>query len=74
MPEHAVLTGNLSMPAAGCWGLPAGILILRAAIERTYQAVSNISFHGMQYRKDIGQKGLQHLNPVQRIPGSRCGY
>ena len=32
---------------------------LRSAIEYTYQAVTEISFTGMQYRKDIGQKGLQ---------------
>jgi hypothetical protein len=32
---------------------------LRSAIEYTYQAVTEISFTGMQYRKDIGQKGLR---------------
>lgn len=35
---------------------------LRDAIDRTYQAVARISFQGMQFRKDIGQKGLRHLN------------
>lgn len=29
-----------------------------AAIERTYEAVSRISFNGMQFRRDIGQKAL----------------
>jgi phosphoribosylamine--glycine ligase len=28
------------------------------AIERAYDAVSRISFHGMQYRRDIGHKAL----------------
>lgn len=35
---------------------------LRTAIERVYRAVTNISFTGMQYRKDIAQKGLKSLN------------
>jgi phosphoribosylamine--glycine ligase/phosphoribosylformylglycinamidine cyclo-ligase len=35
---------------------------LRTAIERVYRAVTNISFNGMQYRKDIAQKGLKPLN------------
>jgi len=30
----------------------------RAAIDRAYQAVSLISFDGMQYRRDIGAKAL----------------
>jgi phosphoribosylamine--glycine ligase len=28
------------------------------AIERTYQAVQKISWQGVHYRKDIGQKAL----------------
>ena len=35
---------------------------LRTAIERVYRAVTDISFTGMQYRKDIAQKGLKSLN------------
>jgi phosphoribosylaminoimidazole synthetase len=35
---------------------------LRTAIERVYRAVTNISFTGMQYRKDIAQKGLKLSN------------
>lgn len=35
---------------------------LRTAIERVYRAVTDISFTGMQYRKDIAQKGLKQLN------------
>ena len=30
----------------------------RSAIERAYEAVGNISFEGMHYRKDIGAKAL----------------
>jgi phosphoribosylamine--glycine ligase len=35
---------------------------LDAAIERAYQAVQKISFEGMHYRKDIGQKALAKLH------------
>jgi phosphoribosylamine--glycine ligase len=35
---------------------------LDAAIERAYEAVGRISFDGMQYRKDIGQKALARLH------------
>ncbi len=39
-----------------CWNST-----LRTAIEDTYRAVTQISFTGMHYRKDIGQKALQHV-------------
>jgi len=32
---------------------------LKAALDNCYRAVSKISFSGMQYRRDIGLKGLQ---------------
>ena len=32
---------------------------LKAAMANTYEAVGKIHFDGMQYRKDIGQKGLK---------------
>jgi len=35
---------------------------LDAAVERAYQAVRKISFDGMHYRKDIGQKALAKLH------------
>jgi phosphoribosylamine--glycine ligase len=35
---------------------------LDAAVQRAYEAVSKISFDGMQYRKDIGQKALARLH------------
>lgn len=31
---------------------------LRAALDTAYRAVSRIHFHGMQYRRDIGHRGL----------------
>jgi phosphoribosylamine--glycine ligase len=31
------------------------------AIEKTYQAVKKISWNGIHYRKDIGQKALCYL-------------
>jgi phosphoribosylamine--glycine ligase len=35
---------------------------LDAAVQRAYEAVSKISFEGMQYRKDIGQKALARMH------------
>jgi phosphoribosylamine---glycine ligase len=35
---------------------------LDAAVQRAYEAVARISFDGMQYRKDIGQKALARLH------------
>ena len=35
----------------------------RAAIDRAYEAVSLISFEGMQYRRDIGRKAFQSQQP-----------
>ena len=32
---------------------------LAGAIKKTYQAVSQIHFDGMHYRRDIGMKGLK---------------
>ncbi len=32
------------------------------AIKKVYAGINNISFSGMQYRKDIGAKGIKHLN------------
>jgi phosphoribosylamine---glycine ligase len=40
-------------------GVTAGGPTLKLAIENAYKAVQKIHFSGMQYRKDIGQKGLQ---------------
>ncbi|HVR69327.1 MAG TPA: phosphoribosylamine--glycine ligase [Vicinamibacteria bacterium] len=35
---------------------------LDAAVQRVYEAVPRISFEGMQYRRDIGQKALARLH------------
>jgi phosphoribosylamine--glycine ligase len=39
----------------------------RRAIDRAYEGVSKISFDGMQYRRDIGQKALQSQSPNPQI-------
>ena len=36
-----------------------------AAIERAYEGVKAVSFEGMQYRKDIGQKALARLRAAK---------
>ncbi len=52
-----------------CWDIN-----LRKAIDRAYETVSQISFQGMQYRKDIGNKGLETPVLFICLPGSRRGY
>ncbi len=37
---------------------------LKEALAMCYEAVELISFEGMQYRRDIGRKGLAHLTPA----------
>lgn len=39
-------------------GVTAQAVDLETALERVYEAASLISFEGMQYRRDIGRKGL----------------
>ncbi len=43
-------------------GVTAKGATLRESIDKAYRAVANIRFEGMQYRKDIGQKGLKRYN------------
>jgi phosphoribosylamine--glycine ligase len=35
---------------------------LQAALDNAYAGVGKVSFEGMQYRKDIGQKAFKHLS------------
>jgi phosphoribosylamine--glycine ligase len=35
---------------------------LGVAVQRAYEAVGKVSFEGMQYRNDIGQKALARLH------------
>ena len=42
-------------------GVTAVAETLPMAIRKAYANVEHISFPGMQYRKDIGAKGLRHL-------------
>lgn len=43
-------------------GVTAGGEDLRAAIQRAYTAAGKIHFEGMQYRRDIGAKGLRRYS------------
>ncbi|HEX5482478.1 MAG TPA: phosphoribosylamine--glycine ligase [Terriglobia bacterium] len=40
---------------------------LPAAIQRVYAAVGKIQFEGMQYRRDIGAKGLRHRSSSKAV-------
>jgi phosphoribosylamine--glycine ligase len=54
------LHGNTLQTASGrVLGVTARSETLPAAIESVYRGVDAISFPGMQYRKDIGRKGLR---------------
>jgi phosphoribosylamine--glycine ligase len=50
--------GNLVTAGGRVLGVTAGADSLPDAVERAYRAAGHISFAGMHYRKDIGQKGL----------------
>ena len=53
------LNGNVLRTAGGrVLGVTASGPDLVSAIDRTYQEVRKIQFDGMQYRRDIGRKGL----------------
>jgi len=35
---------------------------LSMALDRAYEGVDRVTFDGKTYRRDIGEKGLAHLN------------
>ena len=45
-------------------GVAAGGPDLKTSMARAYQGVGKIDFEGMQYRKDVGLKGLRRYNEV----------
>lgn len=53
--------GNLVTVGGRVLGVTALGANLDAAVARAYEAVGKISFEGMYYRKDIGQKALARL-------------
>ena len=77
--KDAESLANVAVFHAGTKATPAGVVTwggrvlgvtasssdLRAAIERAYAAVAKIRFEGMQYRHDIGQKGLKRWPTIQ---------
>lgn len=53
--------GVLETSGGRVLGVTATAEDLQDALDRAYAAVDQICFEGMQYRRDIGQKGLQRL-------------
>jgi phosphoribosylamine--glycine ligase len=49
-------------------GVTASGTDLSTAIANTYAAVDRIHFDGMQYRRDIAQKGLKRWGPATMRP------
>jgi phosphoribosylamine--glycine ligase len=52
--------GSLVTQGGRVLGVTASGETLAASIRNAYAAVDQIHFDGMQYRRDIGQKGLRH--------------
>ncbi len=68
-------TGASGLETAGgrVLGVTASGPDLAAAIANTYAAVERIHFDGMQYRRDIAQKGLKRWSPAtikSQAPGT----
>ncbi|HUC88584.1 MAG TPA: phosphoribosylamine--glycine ligase [Candidatus Paceibacterota bacterium] len=53
--------GNFVTNGGRVFGVSAIGNTLKEALKSAYEAVSKISFDGMQYRRDIGQKALKYL-------------
>jgi phosphoribosylamine--glycine ligase len=53
------IDGDLITNGGRVLGITASGPTLQEAIDSAYRAASNVSFRGMQYRKDIGAKGLK---------------
>jgi phosphoribosylamine--glycine ligase len=53
-------------------GVTATAEDLPAAIQRAYAAIGKLHFEGMQYRKDIGAKGLRRVPSAPRPKRARA--
>jgi phosphoribosylamine---glycine ligase len=71
MENHRLMTSG-----GRVLGVTATAEHLEAAIQRAYAAAGKIHFEGMQYRKDIGAKGLRRLSPAPKTdrPRGRRGH
>ncbi|MBS1825282.1 MAG: phosphoribosylamine--glycine ligase [Acidobacteria bacterium] len=62
------LNGNTLQTAGGrVLGVTASGETLQAAIRNVYAAVGEIEFHGMQFRNDIGAKGLKRWSRIDTV-------
>jgi phosphoribosylamine--glycine ligase len=59
--------GNSGLETSGgrVLGVTASGTDLQSAIRKAYEAVREVHFEGMHYRRDIGQKGLRRATTVQ---------
>jgi phosphoribosylamine--glycine ligase len=60
-----MLNSRLETSGGRVLGVTASGSTLRAAIDSAYAAAAGITFEGMQYRRDIGKKGLARYNGNQ---------
>lgn len=56
-----VENNHLATSGGRVLGVTAWAKDLPGALERAYAAVSEVHFRGMNYRSDIGRRGLEHL-------------
>jgi phosphoribosylamine--glycine ligase len=61
--------GQIETAGGRVLGVTARGPYLSGAIRHAYEAVGHIQFDGMQYRRDIGRKGLGRYN--EAVPGAR---
>ena len=61
------LDGDLVTAGGRVLGVAARGANLKTALDNVYTAIGHIHFEGMQYRKDIGFRGLKRYNPDERL-------
>jgi phosphoribosylamine---glycine ligase len=61
------LDGDLITAGGRVLGVTARGANLKTALDNVYAAIGHIHFEGMQYRKDIGFRGLKRYNLDQRL-------
>jgi phosphoribosylamine--glycine ligase len=55
----ALLNGQLVTAGGRVLGVTAAASTFQEALDRAYQAIAEIHFEGMYYRRDIGHRALK---------------
>ncbi len=62
MPAQPRSEGKWSPAGGRVLGVTASAPSLEEALQRAYQALGEIHFEGMYYRRDIGHRALKEVN------------